>query len=639
MIPPVTSVGISGSPQLTGPVTLSPGLTAALAEAGSTITCKGEVPPHWFLVQAYGAVGDGSTDDTTAFQDALNAAGASSGGGNVYAPWTAAGYLLSGTLNIPPSVCLIGDMSGPISHPKNNVTINNANPVPGSCTTLLTTYSTGGAAGTPFITLNQQSGLMNLAIVHPNQPDNTSTPTAYPWTVWLSSGVDAYVVNVNFHNAYQAIGGQHHYRPRLEGLRGQALFRGLYLDDCEDCARCKGIHWILETCIPGSNLANWIAANGIAFDLPRLDEGIFEDCFAYGYLIGIQLRTTSLSQGGGPWIQWIGGGADVCGTALKITGLGTYSALFVGAHFTGSTLGIDLSALSAASAASPHFVGCALGGNTTNVNTAANGYFTGCDPAAINNLPASGGGGGDMLANLVNAVSSSTNPSATTLVANTWNVIKATSACNAKMPAPSAGAVIGIELTQDSTNLFTLNPHASENIRFGGNTSRIMWAQETAVFRSDGTDWFLLTGSCQPMQAAMHLGTNQTVATGVVTITLDTSDVDNTGLMVDTTNHRIAIQRAGKYLPAGMVRITNLSANGTAMASIIQKGGTSITQGIGGGLSSGDFGTPTPVTPASFAAGDLITLCSYQAIANETAYGSTLGNGPCQLSVTEIPPW
>ena len=62
--------------------------------------------PDWINVMDYGAVGDGVTDDTTAIQNALNAANVN-GGGIVYLPL--ATYLISSPLHIPPYVTLQGE--------------------------------------------------------------------------------------------------------------------------------------------------------------------------------------------------------------------------------------------------------------------------------------------------------------------------------------------------------------------------------------------------------------------------------------------------------------------------------------------------------------------------------------------------
>src|SRR5690349_2214737 len=58
-----------------------------------------------FNVHAYGAKGDGKTDDTTAFQKALEACGRA-GGGTVQAP--RGNYFFAGHLNVPNGVTLAG---------------------------------------------------------------------------------------------------------------------------------------------------------------------------------------------------------------------------------------------------------------------------------------------------------------------------------------------------------------------------------------------------------------------------------------------------------------------------------------------------------------------------------------------------
>jgi Pectate lyase superfamily protein len=58
--------------------------------------------------QDYGAAGNGTTDDTAAINSALSTMFSTYGGGVVLLPWTEGGYLVSGTISIPPYTILQG---------------------------------------------------------------------------------------------------------------------------------------------------------------------------------------------------------------------------------------------------------------------------------------------------------------------------------------------------------------------------------------------------------------------------------------------------------------------------------------------------------------------------------------------------
>jgi Pectate lyase superfamily protein len=103
-------------------------------------------------VRNFGAAGDAATDDTGAFQRALDAA-SHAGGGTVYAP--PGRYLFRGTINMPDGVTLRGSYSCVPSH----VGLRNPGAAkPGDDgTALLVVTGKGSEDGTPFLTVNTNS--------------------------------------------------------------------------------------------------------------------------------------------------------------------------------------------------------------------------------------------------------------------------------------------------------------------------------------------------------------------------------------------------------------------------------------------------------------------------------------------------
>src|SRR5512146_1887530 len=83
-----------------------------MTTTGIIQTYSGDVITEPFDVRRYGAVGDGTTDDTTAIQDAINAAAAYSRGGVVYFPATSTGaYRTTAALTVTSGqIRLMGDL-------------------------------------------------------------------------------------------------------------------------------------------------------------------------------------------------------------------------------------------------------------------------------------------------------------------------------------------------------------------------------------------------------------------------------------------------------------------------------------------------------------------------------------------------
>lgn len=136
----------------------------------------------------YSAVGDGVTDDTAAFQSALNAA-AAAGGGTVYVP--AGRYNIASHLSIGAGVELRGASDGAHHY--------GTNP---RGTVLLASEHRNNTAGTPFITLGSNAGVRGLSIFYPVQ--NKDAISSYPVTV-QGNGTGNYVIDTTFPNAYNAM--------------------------------------------------------------------------------------------------------------------------------------------------------------------------------------------------------------------------------------------------------------------------------------------------------------------------------------------------------------------------------------------------------------------------------------------------
>jgi len=188
--------------------------------------------PRLFVVTDFGAssaglaepfVGDGTgkmysrgdddfrskyTDDTAAFQKALDLAGAA-GGGTVYVP--AGVYYFSGCLKVP-------------------------------------TAGRGQEDATPFISLKPNSGVRGLSVIYPDQKIETITP--YPWT-FRSLGPKCWLIDCFVSNPYQlADFGSHPSDGHLiRTLEGSPLRRGIWVSKGSgevDACDFNPMFWLLN---------------------------------------------------------------------------------------------------------------------------------------------------------------------------------------------------------------------------------------------------------------------------------------------------------------------------------------------------------------------------------------------------------
>ncbi|HEY3330714.1 MAG TPA: glycosyl hydrolase family 28-related protein [Capsulimonadaceae bacterium] len=222
-----------------------------------------------FVVTDFGAVADGdagssATDNTVAFQKALDAAGVA-GGGTVYVP--AGSFRFAGSLRVPSGV----ELRGVFDVPHHTWSWGS---------TLMPIGGRGDENGTPFITLAANSGARGLTVWYPDQKaDNV---VAYPWTVH-ATGPKCRLIDFTTANSYKladfgSVGSEGHL---LRYVAGAPLKVGIWVakgggetDSCQ-----FNPHYWTRRPATAPSVTNSPAANAtqlaIAYPTVNLDAFVF----------------------------------------------------------------------------------------------------------------------------------------------------------------------------------------------------------------------------------------------------------------------------------------------------------------------------------------------------------------------------
>jgi hypothetical protein len=288
-----------------------------------TVTASAEPAGDIYSVRDFGAKGDGKTDDTAAFQSALDAAG-KAGSGTVYAP--AGNYFFAGHLVVPRSVTLKGSWESVPSHDG----IRNANglkPTDGG-TTFLVTENPGNEDGAPFISLGDDCTLKGVVLYYPQQvPDEEPKP--YPWAITMR-GNNSAVLAVELLNPYNGINAAHANRHLIRDVQGQPLRRGIFVDAIYDIGRIEDVHfnpwWSMKPA-----LFHWQQEHGEAFVFARSDWEYVFNTFCFGYNIGYKFVKTKTGVCNG---NFLGIGADDCYTAVEVEDSASFGLLVSNGEFT-----------------------------------------------------------------------------------------------------------------------------------------------------------------------------------------------------------------------------------------------------------------------------------------------------------------
>ena len=259
-------------------------------------------------VQDFGAVGDGSADDTAAFRDAL-AAMKAAGGGTVFAP--AGRYDIRTPLTIPTGVTLRGEWERP-----------GAQPLRG--TVLQATHDRGNAAGSPFLQLEACAALVDLAIWHPEQ--TASAPVPYPPAIKMLGGMSAAVRNLTLVNPWRGlvIGPENNELHLVRGLFGTPLDLGLSLDFTTDIGRLEDIEFSPQVWersglpgapAPGGPHTAFLRSNAVGLRCYRSDWEYGSFIRISGYHVGMEFLAGPNGPGNG---QFYGVEVSQCDTGISM---------------------------------------------------------------------------------------------------------------------------------------------------------------------------------------------------------------------------------------------------------------------------------------------------------------------------------
>jgi hypothetical protein len=256
-----------------------------------------------FDVTVYGAVGDGSTNDSSAIQNAINAAQLV--GGIVWFP--PATYLLGTGLSVTNQVILAGAGWNIHGTKGSFLEVNNTS----------VTAITVAASATGVI-------IRDLGIFHV-QPTIGSgwSPSNYPPAIQVS-GTDTYLCNLFLQNPTYGISVSNSSgtvgRVVIEHIWGQPLKEGITIDNAQDVIKVDNIHfWPFWS--TNSYVSSYILSSAIAIHSYRNDNPHFTRLFTYGYQTGILFDTGST--GVTSKFRVSNADFDLCNYGIRVIGAGT----------------------------------------------------------------------------------------------------------------------------------------------------------------------------------------------------------------------------------------------------------------------------------------------------------------------------
>lgn len=191
-----------------------------------------------------------------------------------------------------------------------------------------------------------------------------------------------------------------------------------------------------------------------------------------------------------------------------------------------------------------------LNGLTAAQITGASKIYT---DSAVAGITGGSGVASDMLSSLVKSTVSITGASTLTSTATgCWHImsIGTTGEYVVGLPAASTctNCLIGLEVSSTSTGTIAITAADID-----GETERVMWKNETAVLKSDGSKWTKVAGKTMPMvyHARLAVGSDYSHAAGWLIHRHDEIVTQPIVGSIDATNYTMTLRRKGNFLVHG----------------------------------------------------------------------------------------
>ena len=243
--------------------------------SGSLLRNVSDKLQEYVSVKDFGAKGDGVTDDTAAFNQAVN-----SGAMAIHIPATTKSYRLTSTLNLTSSITFIGDGVDPYTSSGSPSTRGPGSWLYFDHTDVGIRFSSGSdKGGKRFYMLGTYRNQVAPASGSP------FTPTVCDYDFYINDNSGFIFEDICILNAYKGFyitGGP---RGTFNRVCGQPLSEGINIHESYDCVRIENIHWWVFWA-SNETVWQWVLDNGRSLIVNRSDGLMINNYFCIFYAYG-----------------------------------------------------------------------------------------------------------------------------------------------------------------------------------------------------------------------------------------------------------------------------------------------------------------------------------------------------------------